>query len=544
MSEFLELSVAYSCLLQADRGSFANWTQANFNQQIDTTKLIKTKSRLASIRSDFQREVIGNYDYVYPITIINAPTGIGKTKVFLDLISNFKNKSNIERIFYFSPLLALTEDFERKLASTIQNPDEVLIYNHLFSGSLEEKKLAENGESNDSAWIFENESFNREFIISTTQRLLITLYSNRQRAKLKLVSLRNSLLIIDEVQTIPKYILRNLVTILELMNKLLGTITILVSATIPHELSHLPCTKISQNVLSSYLNLTKKQISFEPLSIPDVEKERTLVMANTRRKAATIFTEVLKNYPDVMYLSSGIRKKDRTRILKKIEEMTKLKEKLILVSTQVVEAGVDLSFTEVYREAAPLDSIIQVLGRLNREGENDEAKLTVYEYDNDYKPYSQLEYNESVEILKAVNNSVELYNFLPKYYESISEKNNLHKKHAAELNDYMTKLDFDATWDFINRHVFLEDERDSVFIPDVDEWAEVKQGLITKSVTRREYRKFAYLTASLPGSIDKLGIRSYFDTDLLERNMLLPKQECLDRVYDQRLGTDICLLQQ
>lgn len=128
--------------------------------------------------------------------------------------------------------------------------------------------------------------------------------------------------------------------------------------------------------------------------------------------------------------------------------------------------------------------------------------------------YSQLEYDDSLRILKTVNNSVQLYNSLPKYYESISEKNNLYKKHAAELNDYMSKLDFDATWDFINRHVFLEDERDSVFIPDQDEWEEVKQGLITNSMTRREYRKFAYLTASLPRSIDKIGIRNYFDTDL------------------------------
>ena len=68
------------------------------------------------------------------------------------------------------------------------------------------------------------------------------------------------------------------------------------------------------------------------------------------------------------------------------------------------------------------------MGRLNREGENEKAKLIVYEHDNDYLPYSQLEFNESIKILKEVKDSVGLYSSLPKYYESISEKNNLYKQ--------------------------------------------------------------------------------------------------------------------
>jgi CRISPR/Cas system-associated endonuclease/helicase Cas3 len=107
---------------------------------------------------------------------------------------------NLERIFYFSPLLALTEDFEQKLAKTFNDVNEVLIYNHLFSGSIEEKKSFESGQVYDSQWIFDNESFNRPFIITTTQRLLITIFSNKQADKLKLASFRNSLLIIDEVR--------------------------------------------------------------------------------------------------------------------------------------------------------------------------------------------------------------------------------------------------------------------------------------------------------------------------------------------------------
>jgi len=399
--DFLEISVAFSSLLQADRGSFLDWNEANFNLELDTSKLINTKSKLSSIRDVIQRQLLSGFEYDKPVVVINAPTGSGKTKVFLDLINHYRSKyKNLERIFYFSPLLALTEDFEHKLINTIHDLDEVLIYNHLFSGSIEEKKSFESGQVYDSQWIFDNESFNRPFIITTTQRLLITIFSNKNADKLKLASFRNSLLIVDEVQTIPKYILRSLVHILESMYQFLGTRTILVSATIPHELQSIPSTQPSKETRNSYLDLTKKHVSFQHWSDKDVKKGRTLVMANTRRKAANIFKTIQERFPDTLYLSSGIRKRDKIRILSQIHHNERSNIQFILVSTQVVEAGVDLSFSHIFREKAPLDSIIQVMGRLNREAKDDQARLIVYEYDTEYRPYSKLELNLSEEILK------------------------------------------------------------------------------------------------------------------------------------------------
>jgi CRISPR-associated endonuclease/helicase Cas3 len=550
IKDFLELSVAYSCLLQADRGSFAEWFPSHFNLKIDTSSLIKEGSKLSYIRNILQSEIKNNFEYDKPISIINAPTGVGKTKVFLDLIANYQSRiKNLERIFYFSPLLALTEDFEKKFAYTLYNKsiEEVLIYNHLFSGSLEEKKMMkmlQSVQTFDFPWIFNNESFNRQFVISTTQRFLITVFSNKQADKLKLASFRNSLIILDEVQTIPKYILGILISILQKMNQFLGTRTILVSATIPHELNSIHATtttKIEKGSLRSYLDLTKKRISFvkwsEDLAI---KKGRTLIMANTRRKASSIFQAFSEKdkFPDAIYLSSGIKKKDRINILEDIHEKERLKEQFILVSTQVVEAGVDISFSQIFREKAPIDSIIQVMGRLNREAENDDARLVIYDYDDEYRPYSQLELRESEMILRTVKNSVELYSKLGQYYASISEKNNLYKNYAEELQEYIMKLDFDNIWDFINKHVLSEDKQDSVLIPEIEEWEETKKALMKKKLTRHDYRKFSVITASLPPSFGVLENKDYFDNDLFEQNILLPKKECLNEVYDRRMGTD------
>jgi hypothetical protein len=90
------------------------------DENIDTSKLIKTTSKLSSIRNILQNELISNFVYDKPISIVHAPTGIGKPKVFLDLLINYKSRNeNVERIFYFSPLPVLTKDFENKFSGTI-----------------------------------------------------------------------------------------------------------------------------------------------------------------------------------------------------------------------------------------------------------------------------------------------------------------------------------------------------------------------------------------------------------------------------------------
>src|SRR5437870_4150230 len=103
---------------------------------------------------------------------------------------------------------------------------------------------------------------------------------------------------------------------------------LLVSATIPFELSHLPKIKISDYLVNSYLEKTQKNISFiENLVLPDIldRKKRILVMANTRKKTANIFNRIKSQHKKevtddnnkhkiLYYISRGIRKRDRIKI--------------------------------------------------------------------------------------------------------------------------------------------------------------------------------------------------------------------------------------
>jgi len=546
VKDFLGTTVLYSALLQADRGSFGNWVYPIFDIDINTSKLVNSDSNLGSFRDEFQKNAIQNHDFKAGISVLHAPTGIGKTKVFLDMISQYKEKGKMERVFYFSPLLALTEDFENKLLQTVKEEEDILIYNHLFAGSISEKKQHENGTYGEYPWLFDVESFNKKFIITTTQRFLITLYSNNQSDKLKLASFKNSLLIIDEVQTIPKFLLRNLIELLSELVKNMNTKVILVSATIPHELESLNKNRISDDLLNSYLNFTKKNISFiGKVDVPSYDEKRTLIMTNTRRKAATMFENVKQKYDqyneNLFYITSGIRKIDRIRLL---EQLKNKEQNFIVVSTQVVEAGVDISFSKIFRECAPLDSIVQVMGRLNRENEYKDASLSIFQNDSDWKPYSELEYNESLKILKQIKNSIELYEKLKDYYLTISVKNQKNKELADKLSFRMAKMDFDGVWEFVYSNSLAEDEKDTVIIPDKNQWNQIKNDLTrSEKFNKNTFRKFVRYTASLPKSPQKLGILEYFDKDLLSRNILMPKLEYLDEVYDSKnnLGLDVWL---
>jgi CRISPR-associated endonuclease/helicase Cas3 len=563
VSEFLDFSSVFSALIQADRGSFFdNWQPPSFNIMLNTDVLVRKSSPLSDLRMSFQECVLNGNTLGDNLEILEAPTGIGKTKIFLDIVRKVSGGQSFERVFYFSPLLALTDDFESKLFGTEKDvsvlsqadAEQVLVYNHAFTDSLLKKRLArdsffdvndEGPEFSKTQEYFERESFNKPLIVTTTQRLLMVLYSNQVSDKEKFVSFKNSFLIIDEVQTIPKVILQNLVSLLKVLSERYNSKVLLVSATIPSELQGLPKLGTPTETVDRYLQRTAKRIEYKAALDPENEAElagcdgHTLFMLNTRRKALAFLEKLSPVRPDVLYLSSGIRKCDRRKI---IQERLRGKEPAMVVSTQVLEAGVDVSFGRMYREVAPLDSIVQAMGRLNREGERSDPLLTVFRVDGDHLPYSKLEFDESLDLIPRFNSSIDLYRALPAYYAKVSAENLRNKKLAEELDEKMKRLNFDDVWAFVQKHALPTELGDSILVPDPEDWDEVKcrfLSLGSDGGKRKLYRQYAEFMAQLPCALGQIGdLESLVDEELLDKGVLMPKRECLSVVYDSKVGLD------
>ncbi|MCL2358353.1 CRISPR-associated helicase Cas3' [Candidatus Bathycorpusculum sp.] len=560
--EFLDFSSVFSALIQADRGSFFDWSSPAFNINFNTSVLVRKCSRLSDVRMNFQEYILSKNSFQDNLAILKAPTGIGKTKLFLDIVNKLSDTHRFERVFYFSPLLALTDDFEGKLFSTkyadsVINHDDaekVLVYNHEFTGNLLEKRQStdhsvmfdvdiedtEDHEFFKTKEYFDRESFNKQLIITTTQRLLMVLYSNRPADKQKLLSFKNSFLIIDEVQTIPKVLLPNIIALLKTLTIKYNTKILLVSATIPDELQNLSTLKTHKEFEETYMQMTVKQIEYrDTLDAGEVARlgvdERTLFLFNTRRKAVNFFKQLSVLKPDVHYLSSGIRKCDRRNI---IQEKLQGKEPVTVVSTQVLEAGVDVSFSRMYRELAPLDNIVQAMGRLSREGECSDPMLTVFRVDADYKPYSELEVEESKILIPKLNSSIALYAALPDYYKTVSAENLRNKNLSKELDGKMRGLNFDAVWDFVKKNALPSQLGDPLFVPKLQDYDEVRQQFLSSNAIKTQ-KLYTRYVAQLPRSLKKInGLEAMLDEELLDMNILLPKKEALDCVYDPKIGLD------
>jgi len=265
--------------------------------------------------------------------------------------------------------------------------------------------------------------------------------------------------------------------------------------------------------------------------------ERVLFMVNTRRKARKLYKDISQLKSGVVYLSSGIKKCARKKAVEDLHSSAPA----TVVSTQVMEAGVDVSFTRMYREVAPLDNIVQAMGRLNREGEVAEPVLSVFRLDDEYRPYSELEMNLSKQLIPQLHSSVDLYERLPDYYRKVSESNKLNSKLADELESRMIRLKFEDVWDFIKSHVLPVELGDSVFVPDVSEWDGVQSRFLSSDSFDSKgaiYRQFSGFMAELPGTVEGLKLRDKFDDDLFNLGVLLPKKECLSQVYDPVIGLD------
>lgn len=348
----------------------------------------------------------------------------------------------------------------------------------------------------------------------------------------------------------PKFLLPSFLDLLGIICKAMNSRVLLVSATIPHEIrSKVQINDLPDNLADEYYRHAMKEVKFlRSLKTPTAKDGNLLIMLNTRKKARGMFEtikhgrrdEARNQKQDLFYLSSGIRKKTRRG---RIKDLMVQKHSLV-VSTQVLEAGVDISFSEIYREVAPLDSIIQVMGRLSREGEVSNPVLHVFSCDDDHLPYNELEYRESIKILKKVRNSKDLYDALPRYYKKISELNASNIGLVSMLHRKLSDVDFKGVNDLVYREVFADGQDESVIVPEGEgELARITmelEGMLDdgRRMGKDTFRKYAELTASLPRDPQKLGIVDILNEKLMTKGIILPKVGHLAEVYDEEIGLD------
>lgn len=320
--------------------------------------------------------------HIYSLTL---PTGIGKTITSFGVALELKDllEENCKRLVVTIPFTSIIDQnyqvYEKITQTT--NSDVILKHHHLAEPRY--KLGDEELEAGKSTFLIE--TWQSEMVVTTFVQLLNSIFSNDKSLLMKLPALANSIVILDEVQSIPYKYWELISHALEAIGRTYGCYFILMSATQP--LIFVPGGQIREIIPGykkyfSYFNRTRiinhldSKIDLETFQfvlqnyLDDNPGKDVLIILNTKKAARDIF-ESLSAYLDIetdlYYLSTLITPFERKKIIAEIK-MNKHRRKVI-VSTQLIEAGVDISVDTVFRSLAPLDSIIQAAGRANRYGE-------------------------------------------------------------------------------------------------------------------------------------------------------------------------------
>lgn len=309
---------------------------------------------------------------------LNVPTGSGKTLSSLRYALAHAEKHGKRRIIFTSPLLSILDQNAKEIRNYLQ--DDSLILEH-HSNLIQTKEDPEQLDQRELLL----ETWNSPVIITTLVQLLNTLFSGKTSSIRRFHALCGSVIVIDEVQTVPSKMLTLFSLAVNFLTELCGATVVLCSATQPcvEETSHpihgpirelVPFDPVLWQVFRRTEILDKGELSLEEIAAFARElletKDSLLIVCNKKAEAETIFTALKEGDFSLFQLSASMCMDHRKSTLEHLQNSLKNKtQKTVCVSTQVIEAGVHISFSCVIRLAAGMDSVIQTAGRCNRNGE-------------------------------------------------------------------------------------------------------------------------------------------------------------------------------
>jgi len=320
---------------------------------------------------------------------LTVPTGGGKTRSAMGFALRHALRNAQERIILAIPYISITEqtaDVYRGIFET--EPGIPVVLEH-HSGM---PAAAEDDDASASAAMWSRlaaENWDAPIVVTTTVQLFESLYANTPAKARRLHRLANSVILLDEAQALPPHLLEPILDALTRLVRNYHSSVVLSTATQPAfeaipAFDRLQATEIvpqPQRFFSSLERVAYEWRLDSPLSWEEVaaalrDERQVLAVLNTRKQAIALLSALAD--PAALHLSTLLCGAHRRAVLAEVKRRLATGEPCRLVSTQVVEAGVDLDFPTVFRALGPLDAIIQAAGRCNREGHLVRGRVVVF----------------------------------------------------------------------------------------------------------------------------------------------------------------------
>ena len=446
--DFINFKSLYSNLIYSDK------FEAIFSMQKQESKDIPIgvlESDIQNLppnekRDVFRKFVLNNFDENYKLFTLTAPTGYGKTLTAL----NFALKFNKPRIIYALPFTSIIDQTYDIVAKIYKNSD-ILVSKAHHKTTIGEENLTD--EDRYSKIKFLMESFSGEINVTTLYQLIFALFGNKNKDNVKFNQLKNSVVIIDEAQAIPYNFRKDFILLCEIISQRLDTIFIFMSATMPviksenfKEISNLDYFSKQDRYVIKWLDIGGEDELLEKICEAASDKN-TLVVVNTIKKAQELFTKLRDKFS--CFCLNGYMYDDHKRATTKAvkcaidkSKVDPLASKILLISTQSIEAGVDLDFDVGFREVSPISSIIQTAGRVNRHFGEICGELYVFP---EISKFTNLIYGDLYKVSGAILSDLkqkevresEILEISNLYFQKISNQlENLHIKSEIEKLEF------------------------------------------------------------------------------------------------------------
>lgn len=313
---------------------------------------------------------------------LTVPTGGGKTLAAMSFALDHAVLHKKNRIIYVIPYTSIIEQTAEILGDIFGKENIIEHHSNLApEGDTLQNRLA-------------SENWDAPIIVTTNVQFFESLYAARTSRCRKLHNIVNSVVILDEAQMVPPNLLTPCVRVINELIRNYKVSFVLSTATQPA----LPNLDNAKEIISEALNLYER-LKRTDITIPDLSDEKisweflaqklqkydqVLCIVNTRRDCYDLFQLMPE---ETIHLSALMCGEHRSKVIKSIKERLERGEPIRVISTQLVEAGVDIDFPVVYRALSGLDSIAQAAGRCNREGKlKEKGQVIIFRPPNNSPP--------------------------------------------------------------------------------------------------------------------------------------------------------------
>lgn len=602
IKDYYTINYLFSLLIEADKLDasdtrpyksseiFANAVDERFkNTLADRTETDLGKLTNSELRTFCRKQVSKHTEnknilnnYLFTLT---APTGIGKTMISLDFALKLKNKikehtGNETKIIYALPFINIIEQAISEYEKTLPVNAKILghyQYADVFGQSNNDD------EKNYNQKLMEMETWQSDVIITSYVQFFETLIGNRNKLLKKFHHYAGAIIILDEVQTLRLDIMPLIGAALYYLSKFLKARIVLMTATKPkifglakreilgedtdfeplellsnHE-EVFKCFNRTKIVPLINIELNKDEQSKDFIERIFSEKweikKSCIIVCNTVKRSIALY-DAIKDYLQkegfknpIYYLSTNIVPCQRLGRIEGIKKDIKEDKAPILVSTQVVEAGVDLDFDIGFRDIGPIDSLIQVAGRINRNNDFKKANSPLYivDFNESQKIYGRITYEQAKKALnqKESFGENEYLQLINEYFNNIADVKAFSK--SKILFESMKKLNYtsDLTDDQpVSEFRIIQESKNtvSVFI-EFDEIASetlrcyelFKKGKIAKSDFEIYKRDFNQRIIAIPDYLLE-ALKSEGNRTKISDNLYVVQNDIIENYYNNETG--------